>query len=194
MNLVRLFSADTFKGTEGYLKSQTVYEGVRTLLLFAISGVMFLTGYFQTGSTANLLTIVAVLGFLPASKSLVSFIMFVRYKGCSRETAAEITKHLGSLTNLYDCVFTSYKVNYEIHHLTIVGNTICGYTASSDFKEADFQKHLTDLLKLDGIKDVSVKIFTQLDKYTNRLEQLQELQADESITPAIVTTIKNITL
>lgn len=194
MNLFRLFSADVFKGTKGYLKSQTVYEGIRTLLLFAISGALFLTGYLQTGSRANLLTIIAVLGCLPASKSMVSFIMFLRYKGCSEETAEEVEKHIGGLNCLYDCVFTSYKTNFDIHHMTIVGNTICGYTVAKNFNETDFQKHLTDLLKLDGIKDVSVKIFTQLDKYTKRLEQLQELQEDISTTQAIITTIKNITL
>ena len=53
--------------------------------------------------------------------------MFLRYKGCNEQDAAQIAAHTDGLTGLYDMVFTSYEKNYVIHHMTICGNTLCGY-------------------------------------------------------------------
>ena len=90
MQLIRIFSTAKAKGTEGYIRSQKKYEVIRTLLYFAVSLSLYVAGYIQTGQRANLLTIVAVLGCLPASKSAVSAIMFLRARGCSAEAAKEI--------------------------------------------------------------------------------------------------------
>ena len=78
MNFKRLFDYDEYKGTKGYLKSQNKYEIGRTCLYFAISLSLFLAGIIATGDKMNLLTIVAVLGCLPACKSAVTMIMFLR--------------------------------------------------------------------------------------------------------------------
>ena len=85
MKLKRLFDYDDFKGTKGYLSTQSKYEIARTVLYFAISLSLFVAGIVATGDKMNLLTIVAVLGCLPACKSAVTMIMFLRYKGCSKE-------------------------------------------------------------------------------------------------------------
>ena len=128
MQFKRMFTSDAYKGTHGYLRTQKNYEILRTALYFAISLSLFIAGWVSTGSRENLLTIVAVLGCLPACKSLVEMFMFLRYKGCDEKDAAQIAAHTGGLTGLYDMVFTSYEKNYVIHHLTVCGNTVCGYT------------------------------------------------------------------
>ena len=87
MQLKRLFSSVYAKGTEQYLKTQKRYEVARTVLYFGISISLFIAGYLQTKSRVNLLTVVAVLGCLPASKSAVNAIMFLRYNGCSTQAA-----------------------------------------------------------------------------------------------------------
>ena len=69
MKLSRLFSYDNFKGSYLYLDTQKKYEIARTIIYFAISFAIFFAGYSLTGTKKNLLTIVAVLGMLPASKS-----------------------------------------------------------------------------------------------------------------------------
>ena len=84
MQFKRMFSTDAYKGTSGYLRTQKNYEILRTVLYFAISLSLFIAGWVTTGSRENLLTIVAVLGCLPACKSLVEMFMFLRYKGCNR--------------------------------------------------------------------------------------------------------------
>lgn len=147
MQFKRMFSTDAYKGTSGYLRTQKNYEILRTVLYFAISLSLFIAGWVTTGCRENLLTIVAVLGCLPACKSLVEMFMFLRYKGCNEQDAAQIAAHTDGLTGLYDMVFTSYEKNYVIHHMTICGNTLCGYTSDPKFAEQAFYKHIQNILK-----------------------------------------------
>nr|WP_289766187.1 hypothetical protein [uncultured Acetatifactor sp.] len=194
MQLKRMFSTGSVKGTKNYLDTQKKYEIMRTVLYFAISISLFAAGYLQTGSRANLLSIVAILGCLPASKSTVGAIMFLRFKSCSDETAAEIEQHIQGLDCLYDTVFTSYKKNYAVSHLAVCGNTVCGFSEDSAFPENEFYKHIGDILKMDGHKNATVKIFTNLSKYTERLEQMKNLASDEVPTQAIIATLKSVSL
>lgn len=194
MQLARMFSKDKYKGEKNYLRNQKKFELLRTVLYFAVSLSLFLSGWQMTGDRMNLLTVVAVLGCLPASKSAVETIIFFRCPGCSAAAAQEIPRHTGSLADAYDMAFTSYEKNYYVAHLAVRGNTVCGYTEDAKFEEKAFYNHLDGLLKKDGFRDVTVKIFTDLGKYTARLEQLQQLETDESPTQGILNTLKSVTL
>ncbi len=190
----RLFTTEDVKGTKNYLDSQKKYELIRTLLYFGISAALFIGGWLQTKSRVNLLTIVAVLGCLPASKSAVSAVMFFRFKSCDPAKADRLTPYGEMLSCLYDCVFTSYQKNYRISHLAVRGNTVCGFTEDAGFDEKGFYAHIGDLLKLDGHKDITVKIFHDFDRYTARLEQMKALEADEKLTGAVIGTLKSVML
>lgn len=194
MQLIRIFSTEKCKGTKDYINTQKKYEIIRTLLYFGISIALFVAGYIQTGRKTNLLTVVAVLGCLPASKSAVSVIMFLRFKSCGADAAAKIEEHCQGLHCLYDMVFTSYQKNYLVSHLAVQGNTVCGYSENPVFPENDFYKHVDHILKMDGLKDVTVKVFTDLKKYTDRLEQMKGLEADEGRTEAVIATLKSVVL
>ena len=192
--LTRMFSKEKYKGTRDYVNTQKRYEVLRTVLYFAISLSLFFAGWITTKSKMNLLTIVAVLGCLPASKSAVDAIMFLRFRSCSKATADAIDAHVGTLTAGYDFIFTSYEKNYPVAHLAIKGNTICGYTEDAKFEENAFYKHIDGVLKTDRFTDTSVKIFTDLKKYTARLDQLQTLDTDEANTQGILATLKSVSL
>ena len=194
MQLLRMFSNDNYKGTKNYLKSQKKYEIMRTVIYFAISLTLFVAGWVHTGSRENLLTIVAVLGCLPACKSTVDMIMFLRYAGCKPEHADAIEPHREGLTDLYDLVFTAYDKNYRVSHMTVRGNTICGFTDDDKMDEQAFYKHLDALLKKDNFKDTSIKIFKDIKKYTDRMEQLKALPAEENLTHGIIATLKSVSL
>lgn len=194
MNLLRMFSSAAYKGTHNYLKTQRLYEIARTILYFAISLALFLVGYFTTKSRLNLLTVVAVLGCLPACKSAVGMIMFLRYKGCSDESFDIIQKSSDGLAELYDMVFTSYDRNYSVAHIAVKGNTICGFTEDIRFDEQAFNKHIDGILKTDNFRDTSVKIYKDIKKYSERLMQMKELDADDSNTEGIISTLKSVAL
>jgi len=194
MQLKRMFTTDSVKGTRNYLDSQKKYEILRTVIYFGISLSLFAAGYIQTGRRGNLLGIVAVLGCLPASKSAVGAIMFLRYKSCGAQAAEKIEAHSGGLDCLYDMVFTSYKKNFVISHLAVRGGTVCGFSEDGKLDEGAFYQHIGGILKLDGHQGVTVKIFTNLGKYTERLEQMKSLEAEEERTQAVLATLKSVAL
>lgn len=194
MKISRLFFYDDYKGTRDYLKIQSRYEIFRTILYFAVSLSLFIAGIVATGDRLNLLTIVAVLGCLPACKSAIDAFMFLRYRGCTPENADAIESHLSGLNGLYDRVFTSYDTNYQVAHITVKGNTLCGFTQDPAFEEQKFYTHITELLKKDGFKDISVKIFKDINKYTARLDQLKELDSEETNTAGIINTLNSVSL
>ena len=174
MQFKRMFTTDAYRGTRGYLRTQKIYEILRTVLYFAISLSLFIAGWVSTGSRENLLTIVAVLGCLPACKSLVEMFMFLRYRGCDEQVAAKIAAHTEGLTTLYDMV--------------------CGYTTDPKFAEQAFYKHIQDILKKDNYREVSVKIFNDLDKYLARCDQLKDLSSQPELSAGICQTLKSVSL
>lgn len=58
----------TEKGQKGYLKARKQKYLIASVVEFAVVTAVFVTGYIQTGSRLNLLTVVAVVGCLPGSK------------------------------------------------------------------------------------------------------------------------------
>lgn len=168
------------KGSFGYLNRKRKTELIKTILLFAVSASLLIAGIAATGSNQNLLTIVAVLGCLPASKSTVNTIMLFRYHGCSEEDQNVIAGHAGPLPQLYDLVFTSYEKNYEVHHIVLKGQTLCGYSASEKCDIKACEKHIGGLLTQNGFKNFTVKIFKDLTGYTKRLDQLSSSSSQDS--------------
>lgn len=215
MKLSRMFTTGKVKGTRNYLDTQKKYELLRTILYFAIPISLFIAGIMQTEagvssnlhgfalfkaglinpeSRVNFFSIVAVLGLLPASKSLVNAIMFLRFHSLSSDAAEQSAAAGKELQTLYDSVFTSYKKNFVVGHLAVRGNTVCGYSEDANFQENEFYKHIGDILKLDGHKEVTVKIFTDLKKYTERLEQMTSLEESPERTAAVIDTLKSVSL
>lgn len=163
------------KGEKGYLNWQRKYASIRTAVLFLLCLAIFLTGYISTGSNKNLLTVVAVLGCLPACRSAVNMIMILKYHGISGADYEKITQHTGSCAVLADLVFTSYDKNFEIHHMAFKGNSLTGYTANAACDAKACEKHLHSMCVQNRLGDVDIKIFKELPKYVNRLDQMQDL-------------------
>ena len=179
--IFRIFSTHHVKGTKNYINSQKKYELIRTIIYFFIPLSLFIAGYIATKTKVNILTIVAVVGLLPASKSLVGLIMFLRFKSMKEENVQKIDDVHHELPELYDMVFTTYDKSHVVNHMVIAGNTVCGFSEDKNFKEKEFNTHIQNVLKTDGYKSISVKIFTDINKYTERLEQLKYLEIDEGV-------------
>lgn len=174
------------KGQFGYMKAQKKREIIKTILFFGISLAIFAMGIWSTGSKKNLLSIVAILGMLPASKSAVSMIMYLRVKECSKEIYEKIKPHTEGLTVLYELVLTTYEQTFPISSLAVCGNNIVGFAERKcDVNAA--AKHIEEMLKQNSYKKETVKIFDNLEKYLNRLDQLSEkaevIEGEEDSTP-----------
>ena len=180
-HIFRIFSTYHVKGTKNYINSQKKYELIRTLIYFFIPVSLFIAGYISTKTKVNLLTIVAVVGVLPACKSLVGLIMFLKHHSLKEEYVERIKEIPYEIPELFDMVFTTYDKTYVVGHMVIAGNTVCGFSEDKNFKEKEFNTHIQNVLKTDGFKTVTFKVFTDIKKYTERLEQLKELEIDEGV-------------
>lgn len=161
------------KGEFDYISQRRKIALIQTLILYAISLGIFLGGYFYHGrDVKNVLTLVAVLGLLPASKSMVDAIMFFRAKGCSVKTRDRILESGENFHHYFDFYFTSYQKNYPVSHMMLMNQALLGVTeeAKCDCKECE--KHLTNHLRLEGLKDIAVKIYPDLEAYCERLAEL----------------------
>lgn len=167
------------KGTYGYFKNRKVYTACRTVLFFLFCAGLYIMGIVRTGSSKNIFTIIAVLGCLPACKSAVNFIIFLRTKECGEALHQKLLPYDGKLLTFYDLYFTSYQKNYAISHMALKGSILYGITESfsCDCKEAG--KHLEQMLAQEGIKNVVVHISSQEDPYIDRLSRLCEMPEEE---------------
>ena len=168
------------KGNFGYLAAKRRQAAARTALYFAISLSLFVAGIVTTGSKENLLTIVAVLGCLPACKSLVNVIMLFRATGCSSHVKEAVCPVQGRLIGMYDMYFTSYQKNFAISHMVVEGKIILGYTESPKCDTKACQEHLQAMLKQGGFKDMTIKISDNLEAYLGQLKNLNGMEQDNN--------------
>lgn len=169
------------KGEFGYLKKKKNRVIFLTILFFAISLGIILTGYLTTGTKKNLLTVVGILGCLPACKSAVSMIMYIRAKGCSENAQNSIKEHEGRLIGMYDMYFTSYKTNYALSHMTVENKVILGFTEDEGMDIKECTTHLTTMLKNAAHTGVAITIVSDLDKYLSMLDNLNKEEFDGNV-------------
>lgn len=115
------------KGEAGYLLSRKRQLILKAVLEFGIVAALLILGITQTKTRANLLTVVAILGCLPASKVLVQFISIFPYKSIEKEKHREISEKSECLSVVYDTVVTSHEKILPIDCMVVCGNMICGY-------------------------------------------------------------------
>ena len=194
MQVKRFFTTSEVKNTYGYLDSQKIYELIRTIVYFCVSISLFIAGYVATKSKMNVLTVVAVLGCLPASKSLVSMIMFYRNKSCSKKVYDTVNGYASELDCLYDLIFTTEKVTYKIAHAAY--NAKCLVLFSEEKIDTNgLEAHIMDYMKRASIRGVNVKVFTELSKYQERLEQMTALESEQNkLSKEVIQLLKEISL
>lgn len=147
-----------------------------TVLYFGISIAVFLLGWISTGTKENLLTIVAVLGLLPSSKSLVSVIMYLRIPAFSRTHYEDIIKSIKTVKAIYSMYLTSYKKNFPVNCFAVRGANLIGFTEFDTCDTDACEKHIKEMLKQNAMKGITVKIFRERQKFIDRIMQLEALE------------------
>lgn len=169
------------KGEFNYLKRKKTRVIIITILYFAIALGIITIGYITTQTKRNLLTVVGILGCLPACKSLVNMIMLLLVKGCSCENYEKINNIKYKFDIIYDMYFTSYNKNYLLSSLVVNNNRIIGFTEDNKMNIDDCINHLNTMLKNSGHKSVVISITNDIDKYIGMLNNLNEEFNDENI-------------
>ena len=173
------------KGTYQYLKKAPVWQGLITIVLLMLPAGLFFIGYSITKDVKNLFTVAAVVGMLPAAKSIVSFIMFLRAEKwtCPQELHDFASKLTGENFKVgYDYYMTSYSVNYPIYCAAVGKTSLIGYLVNDKVSDNDCESYLKEYLKKNEINGITVKIFKDEEKFKNRLETLS--QSNDALTEA----------
>lgn len=172
------------KGTAGYLDYKKKVEIIRTILYFAIVAAVYFLGYSQTGTNKNLLTVVAIVGCLPACKALVGVITRFPHHSVSADFANDVMKKCPNLTVLFDLVVTSTEKIMPIDVIVISGNKVFGYTSSSKVDLNYAAKHIKTILANNQLQHVGVKLMDQYKGFIARVEGLEniaEVEQDDSV-------------
>lgn len=163
----------SIKGQYGYFKNEKKRRLIITLILFVVPLLIFFTGLIHFEKRENLFTVIAVVGCLPACKSLVGLIMACMQKSLEKSEYEKIRSKAGDLTMLYELYITSNEKNGYVDAFAVCGNQVVGYTSSAktDTKyTADFVQRI---LNQNGF-GVTVRILKEMNPYLERLQSMQK--------------------
>lgn len=175
-----------YKGDFGYIQHQKKIAIIRTVICLAVTLLIFVTGLIMYHTQKSAFSIFAALGCLPTGWSAVNMIMLIKAHYCSEKDHELINAHSGNLLIHYDHIITSYEKNYYINASTVLDKNICCYSADKNIDVMDCEKHIKKMMAQSGYSSYSIKIFTDIDKFCDRLDQLEKLRAEKNIDPVAI--------
>lgn len=138
------------KGTPGYLDYKKKVEIIRTVIYFLLVAAIFTLGYVQTKTRSNLLTVVAILGCLPAAKALVGVITRFPYASVDQKLVHEVDTKAPHTTRVYDLVLTTREKIMPVECVVISNGTVFGYTDSKKVDLNVLSKHIRDMMNAES--------------------------------------------
>lgn len=171
------------KGRPGYIEARKRRYLLWAILEFAVVIAVFAIGYLQTESRLNVLTVVAVVGCLPASKMLVEFIVMVPFKGIDPEQYQEITDKAPLLITAYDLLLTCSEKLMSVEAVVISEHVVCGYTSNGKTDEKAVAEHIKELLESQNYEKMTIKIFHDYKAFLSRAEGLNNMASVSGAEP-----------
>lgn len=175
-----------YKGTYQYIKKQTITELIKTFLLFAMAFGIYFIGLINLGTNKSLWSIIAVLGLLPASKSLVGLIMLLRYRSLNADLYAELAAASKEHDVLFENVLTTSKKSYFVPVIFCLNNNLIGYCENSKDSNKELTAHINNVLNNALIKGITVKIFNTKEEYLQRAVNMCEHFEDSDFNPKVI--------
>ncbi|MDO5345586.1 MAG: hypothetical protein Q4E91_07565 [Lachnospiraceae bacterium] len=160
------------KGSAGYVAYERKKRAFITVIMFVIPLVIFFSGIAYAHTRKNILTVVAVVGILPAAKCAVNWIMILLQKPADPRIVEQTEKKAGNLTRGYELMITAYEGRLPLDALVVCGNQVACYCSAPKGKYEFMEKHMAKILSSNGYRSVKVKIFRERKPYLERIEQL----------------------
>ncbi len=182
------------KGTFGHLNKQLKREIVKTILFYALCLIIFITGVIYFGTRNNLMTVVAAVGCLPAGKSTVSVIMYLKAGRCSQSIYDAVSALGCEDCILYDLYLTGYKQNFQLSCAVVADKHILAFSEDPNVFGRDGEEHISSILDKNNIHGFLVKIFTDRDKFMDRIGQICALGSEPKTDEEVKHILKNISL
>lgn len=167
-------------GEFGYIYKKRNVEIIKTSLMFIIALSIYFIALSVLKTNKNIFTVIAVLTVLPAAKCAVSMIMFIRYKSIKLSEYNAINGIVDENNIFYEIIFTTQQQSFLVKACAVMDNTIIMYSVydAKDIKK--LTEHIKTCLERDYIKGYSLKVFSEIDAFTNRLAEMNNNLSDES--------------
>ena len=86
----------------------------------------------------------------------------------------KISAKIRTAESLTDLEFTSYERTYQVQHMALSGVELIGYMADPFADIKGCEKHLEGMFMRNQLSEVHIRIFKELPKYLNRLDELEK--------------------
>ena len=191
------------KGEWGYIDYQRIRVMLITLVLYVCAIGLYLLGYLTLHTNRSIWSILAILAVLPASKSMVNLIMFLRFRSLDKDVYDGYKGAAGDAPALYEAPFTTYEKTFFVDALMCRNNTVTvcytGKPSGRNSHDKDLKAlsdHLVNVLNNDGFKDHTVKVYDSAKDYTDRLKKINESMEvkDEGRDLAIINSLRSVIL
>ena len=144
-------------------------------LMFAIPLAIFATGLIMHHTRNNILTVVAVVGVIPAARFAVSWIMVFLEKDVPEDIMLITEKNAPDLIRGYELCVTAYEGRMPLDAVVVCGNSVACYSSRGNKEKFSFmEKHMSKILSSNDIYGVKVKIFNEKKAYAERIRSLNE--------------------
>ncbi len=161
------------KGTVGYVQYQRIRRALIMIVMFAIPLVIYFSALKITGTNRNIMTIVAVVGMIPAARFAVSWIMIMLQRKADPQAVRITQETAGMLTHAFELMVTSYDGRLPLDAVVVCGNEIAAVSVNAEKKQIDMmEKHITKILNSNQYFNSNVRIFSDLKHYQDRIRQL----------------------
>lgn len=148
--------------------------------LFSARSCHFTLGYVQTKTRSNLLTVVAILGCLPAAKALVGVITRFPYASVDQKLVHEVDTKAPHTTRVYDLVLTTREKIMPVECVVISNGTVFGYTDSKKVDLNVLSKHIRDMMTQNRLSYSTVKFYQDYKVFLSRIEGLESIAMVEN--------------
>ena len=156
------------KGMYGYIEYHKKMQLIKTIVMFLIVLLVYLTGILTTKTRENILTVVAIVGVLPSAKMLVSYIVLFKYKSPDKDKYDELNNISKGGVLLSDCVITSTDKRFYIEFAYVTDSCIYCFTESRTKDYKKIETSVEEFIKKCG-DYVSVNIIDNFENYKSRV-------------------------
>ena len=161
------------KGKAGYVRYEKLKRFLIMLLMFAIPIGIYISAYMITGTNRNIMTIVAVVGIVPAARFAVNWIMIMMSRDAEPAAVETTEKIAGNLVHGYELTVTAYEGRMPLDAVVVCGNeVVCLSTKGDKSQFAFMEKHITKILNSNNYFNSNVRIIQDLKHYEDRIRQL----------------------
>lgn len=166
------------KGDFNYLCWQKKYTSVRSAAYFGIVLAVFVIGLITTKTRNNMLTVVAILGVLPAGKSLVNTFMYIKFKPVGESFHKILQPFEKNVHILYNMLISSSEKVTFIDCIAVFEQSVYLYSPNKKTDTKKMEKYLKNLLSNSGKGNVNVKFYQSDKEFIKRLSQLKRDSGD----------------